>query len=162
MYGILFSAVILQLTIAPYFAIGGVKPDIVIMFVILFGLSFGPSAGIEAGILGGFLQDVFALDFFWMNTFLASAAGFIAGAVSSQFSKDSSLTCALLVAMLTAISMTLHYLISALVSPYHALGFFEYLTGAIIPGSVITGAVSVIILLYFPELISMKNGADLL
>lgn len=159
---VLFAAIVLQMTIAPYLAIGGVKPDFVTMCIILFGLFFGPKAGFEAGLLGGFLQDIFALDIFWMNTFLGVATGLFAGAVSSQFSKESKFTYMLLAAALTGLSMALHYLVAAIVSPYHALDFFEYFTNTILPGSAATGIIAMIVLLSFEDIFAVKNRTDLL
>jgi len=161
-YFTLLVAIILQLTAAPYLAIGGVKPDLITMFIVIFGLFYGPRTGFEAGLLGGFLKDVFALDFFWMNTFLGAATGLFAGAISSQFSKESKFVCIFLVAALTGISMVLHYAVAALISPYHALGFFEYLAGTILPGLTATGIISMVAFLYFGDMFIMKNGADLL
>jgi len=162
MYSVLFAAMALQMTIAPYLAIGGVKPDLVIICIILSGIFFGPRAGFEAGLLGGFLQDIFALDFFWTNTFLGVVTGLLSGTVSSQFSKESKSVCVLLVAALCGVSMALHYLVTSLVSPYHALDFFEYLAGTIFPGSIATGIVAIIVLFYFQGIFTIKNGTDLL
>lgn len=161
-YPVIFAAVVLQMTIAPYFAINGVKPDLVTMCVILSGLFYGPRAGLETGLLGGLLQDLFALDFFWVNTFIGAAVGMVSGNVSSQLSKESKPACVLIVAALTGISMMLHYLIASAISSYHAIDLFEYFSGTIIPGSIATGLMAILTLLFCGDLLTIRSGADLL
>lgn len=162
MFAVIFSSLALQMTLARYLAIGGVKPDLVIMCVIFFGLFYGRSAGFEAGLAGGFLQDVFALDFFGLNTFLGGVTGLIAGAVSSQISGESKIFRGVLVGILTGISMAIHYILATALSPYHALGFGEYLTGTIMPGSIATGIVSVIAILRFARVFTVKERDEFL
>lgn len=162
MYAVIFAALILQMTVAPYLAIAGVKPDLVIMCVIFFGLFYGSRSGFEAGLAGGLLQDIFALDFFGVNMFLGGATGLIAGAVSSQLSRESKVIRSFLVLILTGVSMTMHYMIAAALSPYHALGFGEYFTGTILPGSIATGIVSIIVVLRFTEVFAVRERDEFL
>lgn len=152
MYAVLSIAIFLQFTAARYLAVGGVKPDLVIMCVIFFGLYFGSPKGFEAGLVAGFFQDVFVLDYFGMNTFLYGATGLYAGVISAQFSKESPAARFFLVAIIYALSMTLHFALAALLSPYHALEFTEYLTGTVLPGSLLTALFSAAA---FPKLMSM-------
>ncbi len=162
MYSVLLFALVLQLTLAPHLSVGGVKPDLVTMCIVLFGIFLGPRAGIESGVFGGFAQDVFAADFFWVNAFLGAATGFFAGSVTSKLSKDSGGTCVLITAALTGVSMSLHYIVVSLISTYHALGFFEYFSTTVVPGSLATGFIAAVTLFYYPRFLTVKTGTDII
>lgn len=150
MYAVLFAAILLQFSVSRYLAVGGVKPDLVVICVIFFGLYFGGPKGFEAGLVAGFFQDVFVLDYFGINTFLYAATGLYAGTISRQFSRESGMVRCALVAVVCALSMTLHYALAAVLSPYHALGLADYLGGIVIPGSLLTALFSAFV---FPRLV---------
>lgn len=150
MYTVLVAVTFLQMTIAPYLAIGGVKPDLITMCIAAFGLLYGSGVGLEAGFIGGFIKDMFALDLLGVNALVGAITGFTAGAIGSQISDDSKTRYVIFIIMLAAFTMALRYLIASMFSPYHALNFGEYLSGTIVPGSAATGIISAIIFFRFP------------
>jgi len=152
MYAALFVAIFLQFTAARFLAVGGIKPDLVIMCVIFFGLYFGSPKGFEAGLVAGFFQDVFVLDYFGMNMFLYGATGLYAGVIGAQFSKESAAARFFLVCFICAAAMTCHFALAALLSPYHALAFTEYAAGTVLPGALLTALFSAAV---FPRLMRL-------
>lgn len=152
MYTVLFAAIFLQFTVSRYLALGGVKPDLVIMCVIFFGLYFGSAAGFEAGLVAGFFQDVFVLDYFGVNALLYGATGLYTGVVTGNFTKDTASARFLLVAFISALSMAAHFVLAAVLSPYHALSLIDYIRGTVLPGTVLTAVFAVIA---YPRLVRM-------
>ena len=51
MYLILFVALFLQFTLARYVAVGGARPDLVILSVIFFGFSTGRTSALRSALL---------------------------------------------------------------------------------------------------------------
>lgn len=153
MYLILFAALFLQCTLVRYVAVGGIRPDLVILCVIFFGLFFGRSTGLEAGLVAGCVVDILGLDIFAMTMFIYGLTGFAAGLVNRQFSKDSPLSRAIIVWGLTALAALAHFFLSAALVPsrYGSLPFGEYVSYAVVPVATLTALFSCII---YPQLVS--------
>ena len=142
-YLILAFALILHLTLLDHIKIFGVKPDLMLIPVIFFGLFLGAGKGMESGIAAGVLKDLFALDYFGINTCILGITGFLAGVLGAKFSRDSKNTRILLVIFLTAFSMTAHYIIASIFSRRISLGFGGYFRAAVIPASIYTMLISI-------------------
>ncbi|MDD5428527.1 MAG: rod shape-determining protein MreD [Candidatus Omnitrophica bacterium] len=142
-YLILATALFLQGGAVNYVAISGAKPDLPLMAVIFFGLFLGPAAGLESGLAAGLLKDIFALDFFWINTITLGLTGFVIGAINTQFFKESKRADFIFVLIFTAFAMSLHYSIAVVLSDSIALGFLEFFKSSIIPTAIYTGLVSI-------------------
>lgn len=56
---LLFVALVLQVSIFPWFQFIGSIPEVVMACVILLGIYSGPNTGAAAGFAGGLLQDLF-------------------------------------------------------------------------------------------------------
>lgn len=144
-YFFLIIALMLQSTVLDNFRILGAKPDLMLLLVVFFALFFGPSAGIEIGFVAGILKDVLSLDVFGANTVILAMAGFVTGLLGPKFSKDSKATQATLVFLVSLISMSAHYIFNSFLPGGLYIRFSEYLSRLIIPSSVYTSLLSVLI-----------------
>lgn len=151
-YFLILLALAVHLTALRSFRIFGACPDIALALVIFFGLFLGPSAGFETGIIAGLLIDLFALDFFGINALVYSVTGFAVGALNLKLYRESRLTQSLLVLVFTALAMLAHFKIASALSKGISWDNFEYLAGSVLPSSVYTAAVSVLV---YPRLAAM-------
>lgn len=161
-YLLIFAALILQTGFLNDLKILGSKPDLMVACVIFFGLFLGSNMGLEAGLAAGFLKDIFALDYFWINTFTLGMTGLVVGAISAKFFKESKRAEFIIVLVFTVLSMSLHYLLTLLFSKYLVIGYREYFFNSIIPGSIYTGLLSIPLYAIFINLYSLKEVDDFL
>jgi rod shape-determining protein MreD len=84
-YLLLFlSLLLLQTTLLPLMAIGGVVPDIVLIGVIILGIRQGAVAAILVGCVAGFVEDAFVTRLFGLSSLANAFAGFVAGYFSRE------------------------------------------------------------------------------
>ena len=162
MYLVLFAALFLQCTLAGYVAVGGVRPDLVILSVIFFGLFLGRSAGLEAGAVAGLMTDLFSLDYFGINMVVYGITGLLAGSLRSSFARESKRSQVLLVFVCTAFAMCVHFAVASAFSRSISLGFLEYLKACVLPAGIYTALVSIPIFMKFMKMYSLKEQDDLL
>lgn len=161
-YLILIVALFLQGGILNYFMICGAKPDLLLMCVIFFGLFLGPTAGLESGFVAGFLKDIFALDFLLINAIILGATGFIAGAINTQFFKESKRADFIFVFIFTIFSMLLHYVIVAIISNSMALNLSEFFMNSVIPTALYTGLIAIPVYVRFLDIYNLKEAEEYL
>lgn len=158
----MITAFIVQLTVLDYFKIFGAKPDIIIALVIFYAIFFGPGRGLEAGFVAGLLKDIFSVDIFGVNTLSLALTGYIVGIFSPKLFRESISIQAMLVFVFTFISMLLHYFIGPYISKMAYISTSEYIFGLIIPASLYTSAVSVIIFAFLIKRYSLKENEEYL
>lgn len=78
---------ILQSTLLPYVAVGGVKPDLLLVLAVLVGLVFGTRSGLLAGLVAGLLKDLFLGKYLGLFTFTCVMAGYLAGLFQTKVFK---------------------------------------------------------------------------
>ena len=161
-YLILAAALFLQGGLINRIAICGAKPDLLVMCVIFFGLFLGPTAGLESGFAAGLLKDIFALDFLWINAVILGAAGFIAGAINTQFFRESKRADFICVFLGTIFSMSLHYGIAALISNSLSLDFAEFFMNSAIPAALYTALLSIPVYLRLLNIYNLKETEEYL
>ena len=154
MYLLLVIALILQSTVIGYIRIFNVMPDLALLLVIFFGLFFGLGVGLEIGFVAGLLKDILSTDIFGINTLTLAITGLTIGALSAKFFKESRTTQAILVFAFALFSMLIHYLIFLFLSDITYINLSEYLSALIIPSSLYTSFISLII---FPVIMNMYN-----
>ena len=159
-YLTLILALLIQLTVLNYLKIFGARPDLVSICVIFFGLFLGSGAGLECGIVAGFLEDIFALDFLGLNTFILAVTGFAVGVVRTKFFRESKITQAVLVFSFTIFAMTLHYLIVSVYSKTLILELSDYFKSSVVPTSIYTGLVSIPIFSKFIDIYNLKEEEE--
>ena len=161
-YLILIAALFLQGGPLNYVKIFGAKPDLLLILVVFFGLFLGPSAGLESGLAAGLLKDIFALDFLWINAVSLGAAGFIAGAINTQFFRESKRADFVCVFLFTIFSMSIHYAIVAIISNSLAFNFAEFFMNSVIPAALYTAFLSIPIYLKLLSVYNLKEVEEYL
>jgi rod shape-determining protein MreD len=80
------AVIILQTTVGQFLAIGGVQPDIALVWVVLISLRYGQVAGTAAGFLTGVLIDILGGtdSMVGLSALAKTMAGFLAGYFSNE------------------------------------------------------------------------------
>lgn len=159
-YLILLIAILLHIGALNNLKIFGVKPDILLVSVVFFALYLGPGAGLESGIAAGLLKDIFAVDFFWVNTFTLALTGLAVGLVNDKFFKESKKTVFAVVLLSMVFSMSLHYFLEKFLSRNLALGYFDFILSSIIPASLYTALASIPLYVVFVNTYHLKEADD--
>lgn len=100
---------LLQVNLFAWFNLGGVKPNLFVIFVLTIGLFAGKTTGVSSGIFFGFILDLLMGKSIGVFTTMLGIIGFIGGILNRNFSKDSRIT---MIAMIT--TTTLIYEIGAI------------------------------------------------
>ncbi|MCL2491140.1 MAG: rod shape-determining protein MreD [Coriobacteriia bacterium] len=79
-----FIAVLLQVMVAPYIAIGGVSPNFLMITVIIMALVEGPNTGTVLGFVAGLLFDLLGAGPVGPMALVLSITGYIAGLVQEN------------------------------------------------------------------------------
>lgn len=162
MYPVLSAALLIQLVFLHHINIGGCVPDIMLICVVFFGLFSGEKRGFEAGIAGGIMEDIFCLDFFWINTFIFALVGLTAGMLNEKFFRESKMTQSSFVFFFTVFSMSLHFALAAFFSEYMNADFPAYLVSSVLPAAVYTSIVSVPIFSMLVNWCGLRESEELL
>ncbi|MBS1271632.1 MAG: hypothetical protein MAGBODY4_00764 [Candidatus Marinimicrobia bacterium] len=84
--GIGILILLLQLTLANWIRIAGIKPDFVMLLILYIGYREGKTAGILFGFVFGLLQDIAAASaFVGVSPLIKSIVGFGAGFLQGKF-----------------------------------------------------------------------------
>ncbi len=79
---------VLQATVLPLVAIGGVRPDLILIASISAGLLLGREHGVGLGFFGGLLQDLTSGNIFGLNILAKMAVGYLAGQMERKVFKE--------------------------------------------------------------------------
>lgn len=77
-----------QSTLVPLLAIGGIKPDILLVITVSAGLLCGKETGVGIGFCGGMLQDLLSGNVFGLNTITKMSVGYLAGLAERKVFKE--------------------------------------------------------------------------
>jgi rod shape-determining protein MreD len=80
----LVSVCLLQTMVSPRLAIGGIQPDLFLIFVFGLSLTAGPELATAVGFLVGLYQDTLSGAPLGLNAFTLSLAGFLVSGLSRQ------------------------------------------------------------------------------
>ncbi len=83
--------VVLQVTIVPFIAIEGVRPDLLLIYVVIISLREGQIPGTIAGFAVGLISDLAVGEFIGLGALTKTGAGFIAGYFYNEMSPLQSL-----------------------------------------------------------------------
>jgi rod shape-determining protein MreD len=137
-----FTLILLQTTLLPMLAIGGLQPDAVLIGLVILGIRQGAVPAIIAGCLVGFVQDAFVTHLFGLSSLANSCAGFVAGYFSREKVKYN-LQVTLGVVLATAV---VHDVLYFLIYKFGGgIGFFRMLFRYALPTSFYTLALAFII-----------------
>lgn len=155
-------AFLLQVTVLDRVSLFGAKPDLVLIGVVFFALFLGEGAGLECGLVAGILEDIFALDFFGINTFILSLVGFLMGVMNTKFVKESPAAQFLLIFSSAIFSASCHFVLVSRFSKGLDLGFSEYFLWCVIPGAIYTGLIGIPIISKLIDIYKFKEMEEFL
>jgi rod shape-determining protein MreD len=78
------GAAILQATLAPYLAIGGVEPNFLLLAVVTLALTEGPVVGASAGFAAGLIFDLLGTGPVGAMALVLTVTGYLAGALQAN------------------------------------------------------------------------------
>lgn len=81
-------AVVVEASVAPYFSIHGVKPDIVMVYVVLIGMVAGPRDAGFVGLVTGLLEDASSGQFLGLFMLTRMVIGLAAGLSHEKVFQD--------------------------------------------------------------------------
>ena len=81
-------SLLIQATLLPLVAVGGVKPDLLLLVVVSSGLLLGREHGVGMGFFAGLLQDLASGNIFGANVLSKMATGFVAGSMERKVFKE--------------------------------------------------------------------------
>ena len=131
---ILVGALVLQQTMARWFAVGDVRPDLTLIALTAVALRRGPVAGLYAGLFLGLLQDVYTVDSLGADVLADSIVGYAMGFFEEKVMKVMAATRVLLLGL----ALIAHDLVWYLAAGFHGRGFFEALLFQSLPSAVYT------------------------
>ncbi len=111
--GIFFTFFILyflQANFFTWFTIGGVMPNLFVIFILFIGLFIGKKLGLVFGILFGIYLDFLVGKSIGISGVMLGIIGFLAEYVDKNFSKDSRITMMLIVIVSTLFYETGYYI----------------------------------------------------
>lgn len=79
---------VLETSLMPYFSIGGVGPDFLLLFAVSFTILQGNRLGVFSAFCFGILEDIAAGGFFGVNTLAKMLAAFVCGSLSDRVFKE--------------------------------------------------------------------------
>lgn len=85
---VLVFFLVLQATVLPLVAIGGVRPDLMLIATISAGLLLGREHGVGMGFFAGLLQDLASGNIFGLNVLAKTAIGYFAGLMERKVFKE--------------------------------------------------------------------------
>lgn len=79
-----FVAALLQVGLAPYIAVGGVVPNLLLLVVVTLALVRGPAAGASAGFAAGLIFDLFGSGPVGPMALVLALVAYVAGLLHEQ------------------------------------------------------------------------------
>ena len=102
----------LQENFFSWFTIGGIMPNLFIIYALFIGLFSGRNKGVIYGVIMGLLLDVAVGNKMGIYTIMLAVVGFVAGMFAKNFSKDSRITIMLMVAGTTFVFEFIVYVLN--------------------------------------------------
>lgn len=129
--------------------IGGVGPNLILMFVCVVGFMRGQTSGVIVGFFGGMLIDIMSGGLIGFTPLLYMLAGYFNGMFYQEYSKEQMLLPISLVAMCDFSYGLIYYVITFLLRNRLSLGY--YVSTVIIPELIYTVALTIFayIFVYF-------------
>ena len=137
---IFFVIYFLQSNFFTWFTIGGVQPNLFVIFILVIGLFAGKKIGIVLGIIFGFYIDVIIGRQIGISGIMLGIVGLIGEILDKNFSKESRLTIMLMIAGGTAVYEIGCYIFNVvtLEMSFEILAFIKILLIEIIYNLIIT------------------------
>ncbi len=135
-----FIIYFLQANFFTWFNIGGVMPNLFVIFVLFIGVFVGKKVGLALGIIFGVYLDIILGNSFYISGILLGLLGLLAELLEKNFSKDSRITIILLIIAGTVLFEVIFYIYKIIVTTksFEILPFLKILTIEIIFNILIT------------------------
>lgn len=140
---LLLVTLVFQSTALNFVAIGGVKPDLVLLLVVFNGFLRGTREGAFLGFAGGMLQDIVTGGYFGLHALVKMAGGYLAGLGSGRLYRDNRIIAAGLTWFCTVATQLVYYLLLALVDVQ--VPVMAALVGVILPVSLYNALVALLV-----------------
>ncbi len=121
--------------------IGGVSPNLILMFVCIVGFMRGQTSGLFTGFFGGMLIDIMSGGLIGFTPLLYMLAGYFNGMFFQEYAKEQMLLPISLVAMCDFSYGLIYYVITYLLRNRLNLGY--YVSRVIIPEMIYTVALTI-------------------
>lgn len=156
----LLIAALLQPTVMRWIGIFGTSPNIFLIFVIATALIRGKEAGAVCGLIFGLALDMLVGRMIGVNALIFLYAGFFAGILCERFISGSGVVTAAVITLSASVLCGVTYYI-AYSMIWGDIGFWRALFRVILPESLYTGVISLI--LFAPmrksfQLIQKRDG----
>lgn len=76
---VVVALLILQTTFIPFLSLGGVLPDLLLLWVVIYAIRHGQIEGMVAGFVIGLMEDLLTTQFFGLSALTKTIAGFASG-----------------------------------------------------------------------------------
>ncbi|HTP65294.1 MAG TPA: rod shape-determining protein MreD [Geobacteraceae bacterium] len=151
---IVFTALILQVTILPYYLADPFKPNLLIIVVAYMGLNSGRTGGVLAFILG-LLQDCFSGIYFGLNGFSYLCVHLLLNMTADRLYTDSRYLMVLVVFLATIVNGLLHLLL-LLIFP-NTNGVYVSVLSGLLPQGLVNALVASLVFIS-PALKTLEDG----
>ncbi|HWQ61601.1 MAG TPA: rod shape-determining protein MreD [Negativicutes bacterium] len=84
----LLATLVIQTTVLPLVAVGGARPDLLLLVVVSAGLLLGREHGVGMGFFAGLLQDLASGNIFGVSVLSKTATGYVAGLAERKVFKE--------------------------------------------------------------------------
>lgn|GEM_PF-155766 len=152
---VIFVAFLAQTTIVPYFSIGKIQPDLVLVVVSIYAFIEGPILGSLAGFTGGLLQDLMTIRNMGLGSLSKTVAGYFAGLMEKNLIGENLILPMVAVFSISLISQIVYVLLSFLVGDIIAL--HEVFFRLIIPCALYDGLLALPIYLLLLKLLMRQK-----
>lgn len=139
---VVVGAVVLQVGVAPYIAIGGVVPNFMLLAAVTLAMIQGPAVGASAGFACGLLFDLVGQGPVGPMTIVLTVTGYIAGLLAANlFAEGWLLPLSVLAMASLASELTYALILDLLGTP---TPFFQTLFSLVIPAAVYNTALALL------------------
>lgn len=137
---VLLMAWLAEVMLAPYFAVAGVTPDLILIVVASQAFIEGPGAGAVAGFTGGLLQDLLVAQGIGLNLMAKTIIGYLSGMVERTVFGSSNLLPTIAMFAVSFVSQMIYITAAFLVGQPIELGVAVLST--VLPSALYTAAVT--------------------
>jgi len=151
LFGFSLLAILLQLVVAPWFSIQGIKPDFILVLIMFVAIQYGRVHGQLFGFGLGLIIDMIGIgSFLGLSALVKTIAGFLAGYLKGRRNRFNSFTLYTFVCFI----IFLHYLIFFLIN-FHSTNYsIQFLVVRyILPETIYTSVIFII----FDYILSLDN-----
>ncbi len=150
-------AFLTQTTIIPYFEIGGVQPDLVLIVITIYAFIEGPVWGSLAGFMGGLLQDLVTIRNMGLGSLSKTIVGYFAGLAKKNVVSENVFLPMVVVFLTSLVAQIIYISFSFLVGDTIALR--EVFFRLIVPSAIYDSLLAVPVYLLFLKILARKKGA---